>query len=291
MAEGLFDRYIAVDWSASSRPSTGADSIWIAEVDAVEPDPGLTNPPTRRAAERLLGSSIGRLGPERLLLAIDVGLGYPAGTAEALGAPGDPWLATWKWIARRLHDDDRNRNDRFDLAAEANERIGLGEGPFWGAPDGSRVPGLRRTKPSEPPLPEFRTTERMLRDQGWYPKSVWQLLGAGSVGGQTLTAIPVLLRLLEEFRGRVDVWPLTTGLRAPTIAPGGAVVAEIWPSRFVDETPLGVVRDAHQVRTVALALRTADRTGALADWFAPDVPTAERLGIGSEEGWVLGPPF
>ena len=42
---GLFDRYIAVDWSAANTPRRGKDSIWIADsaMDSI-------NPPTRHEA-------------------------------------------------------------------------------------------------------------------------------------------------------------------------------------------------------------------------------------------------
>ncbi len=286
----LFDRFLVVDWSAASRPTTGPDSIWIADLDDTAPAPTLSNPATRRGAEELIRSAIEEAEHVRSLVAIDVGLGYPSGTATTLGLRGDPWRATWERIAARLHDDDRNRNDRFDVAAELNQCTGCDEGPWWGAPDDTRRPGLHRTKPPAPALSEFRSTERTLRAAGWFPKSVWQLLGAGSVGSQTLTAIPVLHRLCSELGARIDVWPFTTQLRAPSVAPGGVVIAEIWPTQFVDETPVAVVKDAHQVAATAVALRTADRKGVLAGWFAPDVSANERAAAESEEGWVLGPP-
>ena len=46
----LFESYVMVDWSAASKPATGADSIWIG---ALTPDSRLklafkaSNPPTR----------------------------------------------------------------------------------------------------------------------------------------------------------------------------------------------------------------------------------------------------
>jgi hypothetical protein len=49
----LFESYVMVDWSAASKPATGADSIWIG---ALTPDSRLklsfkaSNPPTRAKA-------------------------------------------------------------------------------------------------------------------------------------------------------------------------------------------------------------------------------------------------
>jgi len=59
MAEMMFDRYITVDWSASSRPQSGRDSIWICVLDAsdgpftINPTPG----PAPRCSSAISSSS------------------------------------------------------------------------------------------------------------------------------------------------------------------------------------------------------------------------------------------
>jgi hypothetical protein len=118
--------------------------------------------------------------------------------------------------------------------------------------------------------------------------SMWQLTGSGSVGSQSLTAIPVLQRLLDDPSLRVGVWPFTTGLVAPTVAPGGVVVAEVWPTAFDPVYPAGAVRDAAQVAHVVTRCAAADATGTLAGWFTPDVG-GDAANVVDEEGWVLGP--
>ena len=140
---------------------------------------------------------------------------------------------------------------------------------------------LCRKKPAVFPVPEYRLVEARLRAASASPKSVWQLLGAGSVGGQTLTLLPVLRRLL----GRTEVWPFTTGLQVPCSATR-IVVAEVWPSWFVREIPPAMVRDAAQVAGTATSLAAADAAGGLASWFAPSVDDAEP--VVREEGWILG---
>ncbi len=125
------------------------------------------------------------------------------------------------------------------------------------------------------PVAEFRQSERALRAAGRSPKSVWQLLGAGSVGSQTLTAVPVLEHCRSELGRRFGVWPFTTGLTCPVPVPGDVVVAEIWPSLFpLDDDSLGMVRDAAQVRATAQALANADRAGELSSWFSIDLPSS-----------------
>jgi precorrin-8X/cobalt-precorrin-8 methylmutase len=287
-AATLFDSYVVVDWSARAEPCTGPDSIWIAIADG-DRRPQLANPSTRRRAEEQLLALFDARPASRVLVGVDAALGYPAGTAARFGLGDPPWETTWGELARLGVDDERNRNNRFEVAATLNVRAGPGAGPFWGCPSGVADSRLGTTKPADLGLPEFRAAERALRASGWRPHSVWQLLGAGSVGGQTLTVLPVLERLRAELASRVDVWPFTTGLRPPVTTPGTVVVVEVWPTRFVDTVPAGMVRDAIQVTATVAALRRADRSGELVGWFEPQVG-AERAAVEREEGWVLGPP-
>ena len=287
----LFDRFVAVDWSAASRPVTGADSIWIAVLDdGPFAEPVLANPRTRRLAERAL-RDLHDPGL-RTLVAVDASLGYPAGTAAWFGLDGPaPWSATWTHVAGHLRDDDTNANDRFAFAAALNRRRG-GDGPFWGCPRVTPIDGLAARKPATFPLPEFRRVEQRLRAAGRRPASGWQLLGAGSVGSQTLTLLPVLHRLVASATsagGTVEVWPFTTGLTAPSVRPGTTVIAETWPTAYDLDLSGHPVRDAAQVAGVVRRLCDADRAGRLASWFTPDVAPDERRAAEREEGWVLSP--
>lgn len=285
-----FDRYVVVDWSAASTPCRGTDSIWIAELDAAAAGPMLANPPTRRLAEAALVEIVARTDRERLAILVDATLGLPAGGARALGFGTGGWRSVWVGLEELIADDERNRNNRFEVAARLNDRCGAPEGPFWGAAHDGLAPALRRTKPPRSPLPEFRATEGLLRARRLYPKSVWQLLGAGSVGSQTLTILPVLERLRRRFSDRVDVWPFTTGLTEPRLRPGGVLIAEVWPTLFGVEAPSGAVRDAAEVAEVAVTVRSLDRVGRLAPWWVPEIAD-ERLRrcVEREEGWVFGP--
>jgi hypothetical protein len=282
----LFDRYLVVDWSASGRPVTGATSIWIA---AAGPGPAveLANPATRSESEQLIGDVLSGGASERILIAVDVGLGYPAGTAFLFGLRGCPWSAVWAEVRALIVDDDRNVNNRFAVAAELNRRSS-GSGPFWGCPAGVVGPDLDARRPGSFAVEQFRLTERRLRQDGFRPKSVWQLAYAGSVGSQTLTALPVLERLRQAFPGRLSVWPFE-GVGPPETAPGSVVVAEVYPSAFPIEVPAGWVLDAAQVASVARSIAAADRRGELGEWFSPELTDDERLVVEAEEGWVLGP--
>lgn len=283
----LFDRHIVVDWSARNAPTTGADSIWIAHRD----ERGTTtfsNPPTRHAAVRELEDLLTAGSGRRTLLAVDASLGYPSGSAAWFGLEGSPpWRAMWQTLERELVDDDRNRSNRFEVAADLNRRGGDRPAPFWGRHAANEIVGLTVTKPASFPVDEYRTCDALLRSAGAHPASPWQLLGVGSVGSQSLTLIPVLERLRR--RHGAEVWPLSTGLSVPEVGPGSVVIAEIWPTAFDVDLPIHWVRDAAQVYGVARRLADADREGALGSWFTPVVDDASP--IEREEGWILGIPY
>ncbi|MEM9041275.1 MAG: hypothetical protein AAGD33_15375 [Actinomycetota bacterium] len=298
----MFDRIIVVDWSARSTPATGRDSIWVACVDQRDSShdrraTATWNPPTRRVAVDLLADLV-VTSSGRTLVTIDASVGYPSGTADALGLGAcgvggtPPWRRLWTELSESIIDDERNRNNRFVIASEWNRRIAGRPGPFWGCPPAARTETLTSTKPPHPAerIPEWRACERALRSAGRRPFSCWQLLGVGSVASQSLLAIVALDRLHRRLASRdviVDVWPLTTGLDRPS---GRVTVAECWPSLFVQGAGADDdrVRDERQVVETAEVLRERDLDGALARWFAPGLPDDVATAAVDEEGWILG---
>jgi hypothetical protein len=288
-----FDRYVVVDWSASARPTRGTDSIWICELGSGG-RPVTANPATRGEAERLVRGTllVASSRGERALVCFDFPYGYPRGTAAALGLQGEPWRALWTFLGERVQDDPvSNRNDRFEVASEINAR--LASHAFWGAPirrsfahlSPRRDLGRYRIDAAGAGPGEWRQVEEVLRGRGHRPHSVWKLLGAGSVGGQTLVGIPVVARLRDDpaLSSVSVVWPFEVGVpRLPAGRPA-IVHAEIWPSLTPVGAVEGRVRDEVQVTSLALELRAADRSGALATLFAAAPPAASR-----EEGWILG---
>jgi len=284
-----FDRIVVVDWSANSAPKIGADSIWLAHDD--DGSVVVENPATRADAFGRLTSIVEAAVDSTTLIGVDFSLGYPAGTARALGCTGVPWHAMWTLLADSIVDDERNGNNRFEFAAECNAAVGDGAGPFWGCPPSRQVEHcLTSTKPdrSAGHPAEWRHVEAVLRSSGRRPFSSWQLLGVGAVGSQSLLGIPVLERLRRRFPQRVDIWPFTTGLGLPPSRAGQVVVAEIWPTLVSGTDTTGPVRDARQVADVATWLRGLDRRGELRGLFEPDVAATRRSVVIDEEGWVLG---
>ena len=118
----------------------------------------------------------------------------------------------------------------------------------------------------------------------------WKLLGAGSVGGQILTGIPVVRALRDDPRWRHEarIWPFETGLRAQP--DGRLVMAEVYPSLWSVSRNEGEPKDAAQVRTVARFFAERDRAGELAAFFAgdPHLTREERACVETEEAWTLG---
>lgn len=279
----MFDRIVIVDWSAAATPKRGKDSIWTY----VHGDLVAINHPTRAATFGVLLDLLRPTG--RILLGFDFPLGYPAGFAEQakLGG-GEPWKATWKYLADHITDDERNRNNRWDVAATLNAR--LGELRFWGVP--SRRADAHLTVRKPPLVNEFRIVELRLKRRGLHPFSTWHLLGAGSVGSQTLTGIPVVHRLRHhpDISDRTRIWPFETGLTSnpATHHVDAIVIAEVWPSAIPHDSSLHHIKDACQVMTLARHYADLDATGDLAALFHPDLAPDEARRVVDEEAWILG---
>ncbi|MGH7063897.1 MAG: precorrin-8X methylmutase [Stellaceae bacterium] len=285
----MFDSYMMVDWSAANVPRTGRDSIWICRRG---PDgETLANPPTRHAAKALLGNwlMVGRARGERVLVGFDFPFGYPTGFAARLGIPGPPWRAVWDEIAGLVEDDENNRNNRFEVAAQFNRRISAGLFPFWGCPRGrdTEFLGPRHHRRHETDgLAERRLIDCYMRTA----QPCWKLLGSGSVGGQVLTGIPVVRELRDDPRwsDAARVWPFETGLQA---ADDPAIVfAEIYPSLWKVAPLPDEPKDSAQVRAVVDFLAARDRAGELAPFFIgdPALTVEQRRVVEAEEAWTLG---
>ncbi len=275
-----FDTVAMVDWSSGNDtgPKPRKDAIWmgVARQGQSEEPVYLRN---RVEAEATIATLIDeelRAG-RRLFLGFDFPFGYPRGFAKALTGHSDPF-AVWSWLEARMNDAPKS-NNRFDLAGEINGMF-PGVGPFWFNGLQKRdIEGLpRRDTRKDHGMVERRHAEA--HSKGTF--SCWQLGGAGAVGGQVLTGLPVLQRLRQRFSGQIAVWPFEA-LDAPV------AFVEIWPGIInpaVKRAEVqGGIRDAHQVRLLAQTLsRLPDaRLNAMLD---VDIAHARR-----EEGWILGQGF
>ncbi|MCR9078633.1 MAG: hypothetical protein NXH78_05985 [Hyphomonadaceae bacterium] len=299
----LFDAYIIVDWSAAARPVSGANSIWIGvrtrTADGISSFTS-ENPHTRLAARRrvlaLAEDCISR--GQRVLIGFDFAMGYPAGTAEAIGldvSAAPPWRAMHDYLARNIAEREDNSNTRFDLAAELNAAMTGRAHPFWGAPASraSETLSARKGDFSSPDsLHEHRLAEAWIRSTfKAYPKSVWQLVGAGAVGSQSLLGIATVAELRDQIPG-AQLWPFETGLAeftAKSLENTSCILAEVYPSTVPVAPKSGEILDQAQVRTLSERLESLDSAGILGGAFdSPDsISGREKHRIIAEEGWIL----
>ncbi|WP_373006497.1 hypothetical protein [Hyphomonas sp.] len=299
----LFDAYIMVDWSAAAKPTLGANSIWIgilAKDARLKLQFKAVNIDTRLKARAFLEDMVAKLTRrgDRVLLGFDFSLGYPAGTAEALGldvSKHAPWAAMHAHLASKLKDKPDNSNARYAIAAGMNYAISKGPRPFWGAPARDVVSTLASTKPdfAGQPLPEFRIVESHMRHQKLgQPKSVWQLAYTGSVGSQSLTGIPHVHALRATWPN-ARIWPFETGtgeLTEDDLQGVEVVIAEIYPSLIKAKAEKGETLDEVQVREIARHYSQLDEKGLLGATFSTGKSLDEGKieQIQAEEGWILG---
>ena len=299
----LFDAYIMVDWSAAAKPTLGANSIWIgilAKDARLKLQFKAVNIDTRLKARAFLEDMVAKLTRrgDRVLLGFDFSLGYPAGTARALGLDVSihpPWAAMHAHLASKLKDKPDNSNARYAIAAGMNYAISKGPYPFWGAPARDVVSTLASTKPefAGQPLPEFRIVESCLRDQKiGQPKSVWQLAYTGSVGSQSLTGIPHV-HALRAVWPNARIWPFETGtdeLTEDDLQGVEVVIAEIYPSLVKAKPEKNESMDEAQVREIARHYSQLDEKGLLGGTFSTGKSLDEGKieQIQAEEGWILG---
>jgi len=297
----LFAAKSIADWTRPEGKKPGDQSIWhgVAKRDVrFRLYTETHNAATRAEGEALLAGLLAdhRKRGDRVLVGFDFNFGYPAGTAGRLKLAGTPWQAMWKFVAANVVDKPDNTNNRYQVAAKINRLMTDNAWPMWGAPAKQAQRWLTTTKPpagAGADIPEFRATEAAARKGKLQPKSVWQMHGAGAVGGQTLVGIPAVRRLLESLGPSGAVWPFGTGWRAlepADVEPLSALVVEVWPSMF-DATPNpGEFKDQAQVRSTAEALAKMDEAGELSKAFAPPKGADDALiaRVEQEEGWILG---
>lgn len=275
-----FDTVIMIDWSGGNDtgPRPRKDAIWAGITQGgIDRDPVYLR--NRALAEAWITATLDAEAQagRRVCLGFDFAFAFPAGFAAALTGDPDP-LALWDWVAARIEDTPR-RNNRFDLAATINRGF-PGHGPFWFNGLARDIPDLPR-KGRERTFrwqPERRATERAAKGSF----ACWQLGGAGAVGSQVLTGMPVLARLRARHGARLGVWPFEAAQRQITLL-------EVWPSLITPTIAAlaaeGEIRDRAQMRILARAIAALphDRLAAMLD--RPADPEGWIFGVGHEE-WL-----
>ncbi len=302
----LFDRYIAVDWSAANTPKRGKDSIWIGELGPEGRLPS-ENPPTRHEAMASITNRLfaARQRGERIMLGFDFVFGYPRGASAAIasatdlsdtsplvgeagrGVPQAPWSLLWATLHSLVVDSPDNQSNRFQLAEAINLR--LADGPhFWGHPHQHSYAGLTPRRPSTAyaSIPERRAAERFVRSA----QPVWKLTGIGSVGSQAMLGIARLqaLRTEPRFAADIAIWPFETGFTDDLTKP--ITIVEIYPSLFPVTEADGQPRDRAQVEVTTSRFAELDRADLLGTFLSPPATLSadERANLLAEEGWIAG---
>ena len=301
--ERCFDAYVMVDWSSSSKLTTGNDSIWLADgawtdtsFQAGEP----RNLSTRRRAQQAILETVRAFVDrgKRVLIGMDFAFGYPAGFASALGLPltGGAWRALHEHFGQQVTDSPSNAHNRDEFADACNRRVAPnGPGPFWGCTRSSTTPTLTQhrqgvfTFPYAGVLDEWRITDRRAA-KIVTTQSVWKINCGVSVGGQTILGIKYLNDLARELDAKR--WPFDTGWSVPS--PRGASVwfAEIFPSlvRYPEwEEEYRSQRDRTQVQSCVRRAAERDANGTLGITFAQPagLSASELAQVVGEEGWML----
>lgn len=277
----LFDRYIAVDWSAANAPRKGKDSIWIADSAAESINPSTRHEAMAILTDRLLAV---QAAGQRVMLGLDFAFGYPEGAAAAI-ADGPDWQALWAHLASVVVDNPDNTSNRFHVAAAINSRLAAPH--YWGHPHQHRYDNLNPRRPTAyPTIPERRRAEVLARSA----QPVWKLTGAGSVGSQSMLGIARLeaLRHHPALGPDIAIWPFETAFADVLTRP--ITVTEIYPSLFSLDDPSVTPKDRGQVETCVRRFADLDTAGDLRAYLSG--PTSfspgERNIILLEEGWIAG---
>ncbi len=294
----LFGAYVIVDYTAAEGKKTGESSMWIGVMKRdvrFRLSYEAHNPATRAEGLSLLRSLLADLKKrgDRVLLGVNFALGFPRGTAERLHLKGTPWEAMWDFLARNVVDKPDNTNNRFQVAAKMNRLMTDDAYPFWGCPKNAAQKWLSTLKPAEfGDFPELRLTEDATKTlkKAAHAKSLWQMHGAGVVGGQSMLGIAALKALIADD---IRVWPQASGFGALDIEAlqgVSTVIAEVLPPMYDGTAHSGEVKDAAMIRLTAEALANADDKGELGAMFAApkELNDAQATIAATEEGWILG---
>lgn len=299
----LFGAYVIVDYSAAEGKKTGESSVWVGVLKRdvrFRLSYEAHNPATRQEAANLIKTIVNDLVKrgDKVFLGFDFALGFVRGTSARLGLTGETQrLALWDFLSKNIVDKADNTNNRFAVAAKMNRLMTDDAYPFWGCPKNAAQKWLSTLKPdSFGDFPEYRLTEiagKHTAPKSAQPKSLWQMHGAGVVGGQSMLGITMLNGLLKDFGVRTKVWPFETGfetLNAEALSDTDCVIAEIYPSLYEAKPEVAEFKDAAQVRVTAATFAEWDDQGQFAEKFASPkgLSEADILAATEEEGWILG---
>lgn len=290
----IFDNYIIIDWSASSKPNSGSDSIWIG---ILKRDVRLQlrfeffNPSTRFEAFNILIEQLNAFNKrgDKTLLGFDFAFGYPNGTSKALGFNGVAWSSIHNFLEKEIIDKQDNDNNRFQIASKMNRLISNSAAPFWGCPPKFVNSYLQPKKQAlNLDLNELRICDIDAKTAS----SVFKTYTPGSVGSQSLIGIPFLKKLCNKVEN-IKIWPFEIKfqpIKKEDDDNFSIIACEIYPSMLKTKPENGEAKDLAQVRALAYHFANLDNEGKLRAEFAGKrkFTTREVEIIENEEGYILG---
>jgi hypothetical protein len=286
VANPIFDLIVVIDWSAANSPGPtkpSPDRCWISWIWAAGSASTEYFRTRNDCMRRLLQLTLQASG--NVLLSFDFPMGYPAGSALKGGR------AAAAQIAIGYESDEKDKNNRFERANDLNRALSQQPGPFWGCPKAKSLPHLSSLKPpfQHSAFNEWRQVEARLKADGHRIMNVWQLLGQGSVGSQTLTGLAALHSFSQgpQISERLKYWPMETNWSEQL---DGIIIAEIWPSLIHNDHIDHPIKDARQVTATRDHLKALQDKGSLIALFKePDgLSRSDLTKVQTEEGWILG---
>ncbi|MBL4740680.1 MAG: hypothetical protein JKY12_06785 [Sneathiella sp.] len=275
-----------IDWSAASSPGPKrptADRCWIAwaSKDAAAQVEYFR---TRHACMEKL-KQLATVTKGNVLFAFDFPFGYPTGSKIGGGRKAAELLS------QHLISSENDKNNRFEVGSILNRELSAAPGPFWGHPKSMEFPNLSWSKPPfiHDEFKEWRLVEHHLKTFGHRIMNVWQLLGQGSVGSQTLTGLAALHRFsqIKQVNEKVSFWPFDTHWDKSL---AGIILAEVWPSLSDYNSIDHPIKDARQVLACLEGLSQKNKENKISSFFA--APTClskeDKMQCEREEGWILG---
>lgn len=282
---------MAVDWSGAKGPRLpGLQAAWCRPG---RPSPTLFLPPpgttwSRHGIVNATLDAAKRHGP--VLLGIDAAMAFPFVDRRAYfpGHPHSPPNVESLWRAVERESDNAD-----DFYAGSFGRAGKIFADYL------NTPGHRGTHFDNQ---RGRLTEWKCRETWTRPSSVFNGVGAGSVGMGSLAAMRLALALRRRQNLRIAIWPFDP------IAGADVVVVEIFPRLYVvraeldprgwrDPGFLNRVFQHYNTRPIPDARRSEDETDALLSaaalrtlalqpetWTPPDMTRA----AARYEGWIFG---
>ncbi|MFM2171548.1 MAG: hypothetical protein RI957_1777 [Verrucomicrobiota bacterium] len=255
-----FSRYIGIDYSGASTPTTGLPGIRVWEAfpsvppREVLPHEGTQRHWTRQGIAAWLEKKLSD-GPPALI-GIDHGFSFPQAYFETHRLP-----LSWESF---LEDFCEHwPTEKKDVTVEHVRQGLIGKGTLRG--------GNSRWR-------------RLCEQRSPGAKSVFHFDVPGSVAKSTHAGLPWLLELRKTLGARLHFWPFDGW--SPEMQT--SVITEVYPSMWnLDYARENRSADQHDAYSIARWMRDTDANGRLTQAFHPYL-TEKEQNIARFEGWILG---